>query len=146
MTVIEVLCSCGCGTAAPLWRRNEFTKGRIKGTPMRFLPGHFIPAPTDPAERFWRKVTGGDVTDCWEWQGYVMPNGYGQFGASRGRIVLAHRWSYEYMRDTIPAGLDIDHLCANRRCVNPWHLEPVTRTVNLARQERHQSTNCTKEL
>jgi hypothetical protein len=113
---------------------------------MKCCPGHRTPKITPPAERFWAKVLGGDVDSCWEWQGYLMPNGYGQFGLAKGLIVLAHRWSYEHMRAPIPAGLDIDHLCVNRRCVNPWHLEPVTRAVNLARQERHQiTTKSTKE-
>ena len=64
-----------------------------------------------------------------------MPNGYGQFGVD-GKTVLAHRWYYESMVGPIPEGLDLDHLCRVRRCVNPAHLEPVSRRVNLLRGSR----------
>lgn len=79
---------------------------------------------------FWAKVQ--QEGDCWVWVGTRYPGGYGRF-CFRGRDGGAHRWSYENMRAEIPAGLDLDHLCRNRACVNPWHLEPVTRQVNLLR-------------
>ena len=84
-----------------------------------------------PEARFTAKV---EVTStrCWKWRGYLMPNGYGQFGAD-GVAVLAHRWAYEHWMGEVPQGLDLDHLCRNRWCVNPAHLEPVTRRENLRR-------------
>ena len=133
---MNVLCACGCGGTPPLWKRNEFTRGRVKGQPMKCIPGHRIHSEVSPADLFWRRVSGGDVVTCWLWDGYVMPNGYGQFNTGR-KTVLAHRWAYESMRHQIPQGLDLDHLCETRRCVNPWHLEPVTRSVNLSRQRRN---------
>lgn len=90
--------------------------------------------------RFWSKVSGGDFTECWEWTGYST-RGYGRFnvgGASR----LAHRIAYELMVAPVPEGLDLDHLCRNRACVNPYHLDPVTRRVNLRRSPRVQVTHC----
>ncbi|MGW1814203.1 HNH endonuclease [Streptomyces sp. NPDC002125] len=54
-------------------------------------------------------------------------------GRGKKRTERAHRWSYAYLRCEIPAGLEIDHLCRNRGCVNPWHLEPVTPLVNWER-------------
>ena len=77
---------------------------------------------------------------CWEWTGALNGNGYscvGQNGASR----LAHRVSYELLVGPIPDGLTIDHLCRNRPCVNPSHLEPVTGAENTRRMFRLQ-TRC----
>lgn len=74
---------------------------------------------------------GDSPGDCWQWLGRVQPNGYGkkQF---HGKTVLAHRWVYEQLLGPIPAGLVINHLCSNRACVNPHHLE-VTDTAGNAR-------------
>ncbi len=58
--------------------------------------------------------------------------GYGQFWYD-GALVYAHRYSYETLVGEVPYGLDLDHLCRNRQCVNPQHLEPVTRSVNIKR-------------
>jgi hypothetical protein len=86
------------------------------------------------AQRFWSKVTGGDYTTCWQWTGAANPRtGYGTFGVEKGKFALPHRWAYEALCAEIPAGLQIDHLCRNRLCVNPWHLEPVTPRENVRR-------------
>ncbi len=69
---------------------------------------------------------------CWDWCGWVAPNGYGQVRLMK-KLYYAHRLSYLAFVGEIPAGLDLDHLCRNRRCVNPYHLEPVTRKENLDR-------------
>ena len=91
------------------------------------------PRPTE-SDRFWAKVSGGDVTTCWEWQGSLRHGtGYGDFRVDTPRRELAHRWAYEHLRAEIPDHLEIDHLCRNRACVNPWHLEPVTHRVNMQR-------------
>ena len=70
--------------------------------------------------------------DCWEWQLYVHPAGYGML-TRRGKRHYAHRYVWEMMVGPIPEGYDIDHLCRNKACVNPDHLEPVTRKENLRR-------------
>ncbi len=69
---------------------------------------------------------------CWHWTGSRVHNGYGLFWIG-GSNVRAHRAMYELMVGPIPAGLDLDHLCRVRHCVNPEHLEPVTRAENLRR-------------
>jgi len=73
------------------------------------------------------------VGDCIEWTGTIDKYGYGQFRPTGGSNMGAHRWSYEYHVGPIPEGLQIDHVCRNRKCVNPEHLEPVTARENLFR-------------
>ena len=81
--------------------------------------------------RVMRRVTKTDA-GCWQWNGSTTRNGYGQLRIG-GKHWMAHRFSYNELVGKIPDGKDLDHLCRNRRCVNPKHLEPVTRSVNLAR-------------
>lgn len=81
-------------------------------------------------ERFWEKVDCSG--DCWEWTASKDGRGYGQFHIS-GANYRAHRVAYELSVGEIPEGLDLDHLCMNKACVNPSHLEPVTRKENIAR-------------
>lgn len=71
------------------------------------------------------------LTGCWLWLGSEV-DGYGRFWDSN-RLVMAHRWAYEHYRGPIPSGLQTDHLCRNRCCVNPWHLELVTQRENVLR-------------
>lgn len=72
------------------------------------------------------------VNGCWEWQGRNNGVNYGQFSEGRKNI-RAHRRSYEIFKGPIPTGLQLDHLCRNRICVNPSHLEAVTGKVNILR-------------
>jgi hypothetical protein len=101
------------------------------------------------AERFWAKVSEGPG-DCWTWTATLDRKGYGQFpGAAQGESTQAHRWAYEFLVGEIPAGLELDHvchtqsdctagsLCPHRRCVNPYHMEPVTHAENIRRGNRH---------
>lgn len=89
------------------------------------------PRKRPPLDRLLEKVV---ITEdgCAEWVNYVESNGYARLWVD-GKNVLAHRWSYEHHRGPIPAGLVIDHLCRNRACVNPYHLEPVTTLENVLR-------------
>jgi hypothetical protein len=72
-------------------------------------------------------------TGCREWAGGLYPNGYGKLGAEINGTTLAHIAFYVEACGPVPDGLELDHLCRNRACVNPDHLEPVTRSVNIQR-------------
>lgn len=74
--------------------------------------------------------------DCWEWLSVRGADGYGR-KAVRGRMKLAHRLWYQEVKGSIPSGLVVHHTCFNRGCVNPDHLEAVTRAVNNQNKSRH---------
>jgi hypothetical protein len=96
--------------------------------------GVYLHTHTPAPLRFLRLVSIGD--GCWEWLGSRHGKGYGHF-AVRGTTtrMKAHRYSYELFRGPIPEGMTLDHLCRNRSCVNPSHLEPVTNRENILRGE-----------
>lgn len=80
--------------------------------------------------RFFEKVAKSD--DCWTWTAAKDRDGYGVFRLPTGNA-MAHRFAYELCVGPIPSGLQIDHLCRNRGCVNPEHLEPVSSRSNTMR-------------
>jgi hypothetical protein len=92
-----------------------------------------LPRPTFE-DRLFSRVTEG-ANGCWLWGGARVRDGYGTIGRD-GRNLRAHRVMYEYFIVEIPEGLDLDHLCRVRHCVNPWHLDPVTRQVNIIRGDK----------
>ena len=79
--------------------------------------------------RFWTHV---DMGYHWLWHGMTAGNGYGRVVID-GKNQAAHRVAYEWLVGPIPDGLELDHLCGVRNCVNPHHLEPVTHKENVAR-------------
>lgn len=92
-------------------------------------------------DRFMKHVVA-DESGCWLWQSVIGKDGYGKFATSGTTKPLAHRIAYELFVGPIPEGLQIDHLCRVRRCVNPEHLEPVTQLENVRRGIWAQATHC----
>lgn len=73
---------------------------------------------------------------CWEWTGWKNPAGYGRTKVlGSQRMLYPHRVAYEHFKGPIPDGMHIDHLCRNRSCCNPDHLEAVTPGENIRRGE-----------
>ncbi len=104
----------------------------------------------DPWDRINAKIEPGDFWDdgtrCWNWTGARNKSGYGMVYLN-GRRRQAYHATWELMNGPLPAGVEIDHLCRNPRCVNPLHLEPVTRQENIRRSDnfagRHaRQTHC----
>lgn len=84
----------------------------------------------NPERRFWESVE--KTEGCWLWRGAVSGTGYGRIKDDK-QLFAVHRFAYELLVGDIPVGLEIDHLCRVRNCVNPDHLEAVTRQVNVQR-------------
>lgn len=93
-------------------------------------------------DKFWERIERTEG-ECWTWNGPGMGVGYGAF-SFEGRNHYAHRFSYELLVGPVPPGLELDHLCRNRRCVNPEHLEPVTHRENQLRGETVGALNARK--
>lgn len=84
-------------------------------------------------DALWSHVDVGHPLGCWEWTGPTTGNGYGRIYVLGFRERMAHRAAYALLIGPIPPGMELDHLCRNRRCVNPDHVEPVTPRENCMR-------------
>ena len=103
--------------------------------------------PMPPRERLtpqeYLEASRGPTDQCWPWAGATTSHGYGLVCEDGGRT-YAHRWVYEHEVGPIQEGLEIDHLCRVRLCVNPAHLEPVTHGENLRRAVQYRAPQVTR--
>lgn len=120
------LCMCGCGQAAPVAPQTHRRYGWVRGTPKKFIRGH-----RRKLTPYYLVEDRGFETPCWVWQ-RSLRDGYGVLKNERVQG-NAHRIYYERANGPVPDGLQLDHLCRVRACVNPDHLEPVTHLENCRR-------------
>lgn len=120
-------CQCGCGLKTNSPKKTNRIKGLIRGVPYRYVIGHHGRKMSDE----FKVLKNG----CWQWQHGKTGMGYGTF-CFLGKPTLAHRYYYEWLIEKIPHGYVIDHLCRNRDCVNPNHMEPVLQGENARRGTR----------
>lgn len=147
----DAMCSVqGCGRKVKvrgLCQAHERRRAKY-GNPHAGLPiRHYSPPGPRSSTldvRFWAKVSIPDnPLDCWLWTAALNPgNGYGVIQVSSGKRDYAHRLSYELSMGTIGDGLEIDHVCRNRQCVNPLHLQAVPHSVNVRRRPISAVTAC----
>lgn len=135
---------CERKVAARGWCSSHDRRWRQYGDPLAGPPvRHYSPQAARGApieDRFWPKVSQPtNPLDCWEWQAAIdVQSGYGRFQVD-GTTKHAHRVAYELSIGDLDPDLELDHLCRNRRCVNPLHLEQVTHRENVRRARQVKS-------
>lgn len=133
-TIEKGYCQCGCGAQANIAARNEYRRGFVRGEPIPNLPGHNR-RKTSPR---YVEEHRGYKTPCWIWQSVNRSVGYGQVSVD-GVNLLAHRLMFVLYRGDVPEGLVLDHLCRQRSCVHPHHLEAVSQNENVFRMYAAQA-------
>jgi hypothetical protein len=119
------LCQCGCGQKTKVAKYDNPVRGHVKGEYRRFIRGH---------REFWTIPEFViDDSGCWVWQRRKDDFGYAMRPKGGYRSERVHIQNYEEKYGPVPTGKELDHLCRNRACINPEHLEPVPHVVNVRR-------------
>jgi hypothetical protein len=125
-TIPEGFCQCGCGEKTNIAKKNHTVFGFVKGKPYHYIQNHHKRKKTQYLEE-----DRGFDTPCWIWQLTLNQDGYAR--TYRRGTTLAYKAYYERVHGPVPDGLQLDHLCCQRDCVNPYHLEAVTNIENTRR-------------
>lgn len=115
-------CRCGCGEQTSIPKYGDVSKGWTKGVPLAYCNGHFT--------RIGKRYEIDTATGCWNWLIGLNPNGYASVRCNN-RTRVIYKWLWEILNGPTPTGLELDHKCRNRRCINPEHLRLVTHAENM---------------
>lgn len=116
------LCECGCGEQTNLATRTQ--RGYKRGDPVRFAPGHANQKLVE-----YREEDRGFESPCWIWTKNLDVRGYpAKWDGQKRRLVKGHRVYYEREHGVIPEGMLVHHRCEQKACVNPAHLQALTRS------------------
>lgn len=125
----EPICRCGCGKKTAVLKYANRGRGYNAGDSRRYIKGHehrMSPHGKD-------YIVGEN--GCWVWQLATNKSGYATTHVG-GKTKDAHRVYYESLVGLVKKGLELDHLCRNRKCVNPQHMEQVTHAENMKRSPK----------
>jgi len=123
-----------------LLRREQYRRKLSESIRLAWKNGNIIRQ--SPHQLFWKRVQKGDC-GCWEWGGKIRKDGYGKITIDY-KSYYVHRIAYEEFFGRIPETLVIDHLCKNRKCCNPLHVEVVTLKENVMRGDSGHARNARK--
>lgn len=138
--ITKGFCQCGCGNKTKISKYANPSRNQKAGEPRRYIKGH--EHRKSPVDYLIDKKSG-----CWIWQLSLSNKGYAQTKVN-GKTKEAHRLFYKKYKGDISSGMELDHLCRRRNCVNPQHLEPVTHTENMKRSPKvtHLTDRQIKEI